>query len=262
MELPSIGFGLYKVPADQTFDVVTSGIEAGYQLIDGGAFYGNERELGEAVRESGRRDELLVASKFWGDPVQTYDQVLADFDQTERDLGIGPVDFYLIHWPRPTRNQFVDVWRAFIRLQEEGRVRSIGVANFGAAELGRLMDETGVTPALNQVESHPWLPQHELRAFHAEHDIVTQAWSPLGRGRLLDEPTLISIADRHAVSVAQVVLRWHIQIGGAAVPKSVHIQRLRENRDVDRFHLDEEDMARIGALESGVRTGSSPADKQ
>lgn len=260
--LPSVGLGLYKVPIAQTSEVTLAGIEAGYRLIDGASFYGNERELGEAIRSSGRRDDLLVASKFWGDPVQSRAQALEDFTETERELGIGPLDLYLIHWPRSSRGAFVDVWRGFIELQQQGRVRTIGVANFEADDLRRLIDETGVVPALNQVESHPWLPQHALRSFHDEHGIVTQAWSPLGRGRLLDDPTLVRIAAKHAVSVAQIVLRWHLQLGGAAVVKSVHPERLRQNLDLDGFELDDDDLATIAALESGQRTGTHPRDRQ
>ena len=260
--LPALGFGLYKVPVEQTREVALAAIGAGYRLVDGAQFYGNERELGAAIRASGRRDELLVASKFWGDPVQSRAQALADFAQSERDLGIGPLDLYLIHWPRSTRGAFVDVWRGLIELQQEGRVRTIGVANFEIDDLRRLIDDTGVAPALNQVESHPWLPQHELRAFHAEHGIVTQAWSPLGRGRLLDDPTLTGIAAKHAVSVAQVILRWHLQLGGAAVVKSVHPDRLRQNLDLDGFDLDADDLTAVAALETGERTGTHPDDRQ
>lgn len=260
--LPAIGFGLYKVDPAETEAVVAAGIEAGYPLIDGGAFYDNEREVGRAVKASGRRDELLVASKVWGDPVQSYDQTLADFDRSAADLDIGVVDIYMIHWPRPARNAYVDVWRALIRLREEGRVRTIGVCNFDAEQLQRLEDETGVVPALNQVESHPWMPQHDLRDYHREHGIITQAWSPLGRGRLLEEPTLVEMADGLGVSVAQVVLRWHLQLGGAAVPKSRNADRLRANLDLDGFELSDEDMTRIAGLENGTRTGSDPKDRQ
>ncbi|GAA2884233.1 aldo/keto reductase [Microbacterium esteraromaticum] len=260
--LPALGFGLYKVPVEQTAEVALAAIEAGYRLVDGAQFYRNERELGEAIRESGRRDQLLVASKFWGDPVQSRAQALADFAQSEHDLGIGPLDLYLIHWPRSTRGTFVEVWRGLIELQQEGRVRTIGVANFEIDDLRRLIDDTGVAPALNQVESHPWLPQHELRAFHSEHGIVTQAWSPLGRGRLLDDPTLAGIAAKHSVSVAQVILRWHLQLGGAAVVKSVHPDRLRQNLDLDGFDLDADDLTAVAALETGERTGTHPRDRQ
>jgi 2,5-diketo-D-gluconate reductase A len=261
-QLPAIGFGLYKVPPEQTAHVVGAGLDAGYTLIDGAAFYGNEPELGAALRDSGRREDVLVTSKFWGDPVQSYDQALADFERTETDLDIGPVDIYMIHWPRPARGQYVDVWRALIRLREEGRVRAIGVANFDQQELTLLIEETGVVPVINQVESHPWLPQHELRAFHQEHGIITQAWSPLGRGRLLQDPTLVAIAAKHEVTPAQVVLRWHLSLGGAAIPKSTHTERLRENLALDGFALDATDLAAIAGLENGTRTGSDPKDRQ
>lgn len=260
--LPALGFGLYKVPVEQTAEVTLAGIDAGYRLVDGARFYGNERELGDAIRSSGRREDLLVASKFWGDPVQSGEQALADFADSERDLDIGPLDLYMIHWPRSTRGAFVDVWRTLIALQRAGRVRTIGVANFEPEDLRRLIDETGVAPALNQVESHPWLPQHELRALHAELGIVTQAWSPLGRGRLLDDPTLAGIAAKHSVAVAQVTLHWHLQLGGAAVVKSVHPERLRQNLDLDGFELDAADLAAIAALETGERTGTHPRDRQ
>ena len=259
--LPALGAGLYKVDPADTERVTLAAIDAGYTLLDGAWFYANEAELGAAVRHSGRRDELLIASKYWGDPVQSYDDVFREFAESEAALDIGPVDIYMLHWPRTVRGTFVDAWRALIRLQEEGRVVSIGVANFGEDELTRLIEETGVAPVINQVESHPWLPQRALRAFHAQHGIVTQAWSPLGRGRLLEEPLLVDLAARLGVSVAQLVLRWHLQMGGAAVPKSTHAERLRENLAVDGFTLDEDAMAAIASLESGLRTGTDPKDR-
>ena len=265
--LPLIGLGLYKVESADTTRVVADGVDVGYRLLDGAAFYGNERELGDAVRQTGLRPgaapqgELRVASKVWGDPVMSYDQTLRDFDSTERDLGFAP-DLYLIHWPRASRDEYVNVWRALIRLREEGRVRTIGVCSFNETELTRLIDETGVAPALNQIESHPWLPQLPLREFHAEHGLLTQAWSPLGRGRLMADPMLGRIAQTHQVSVAQVILRWHLQLGGAAVPKSTHRDRLARNLDLDGFVLTDEEMAAIAGLESGERTGSHPDSRQ
>ena len=261
--LPAIGFGLYKVDDADTLRVVPEALDAGYRLIDGAQFYGNERALGRAYAAAGRPAGVQVASKFWGDPVQSYEQVFADFAGTEADLDLGrPLDLYLSHWPRPSRGASVDVWRALIELRAAGRVRSIGVANFRAHEIERLIDETGVVPVLNQVESHPWLPQHELRAFHERHGIVTQAWSPLGRGRLLGDPVLGAIGERYGVTAAQVILRWHRQLGGAAVPKSVTPARLRQNLDLDGFALDDADMARIATLASGERTGTDPADRE
>lgn len=263
--IPALGFGLYKVPLEETERVVTAGLEAGYRLIDGAEFYGNEREVGAAVRQAADggipRDELTLTSKFWGDPEQSADAARRAFDATERNVGTR-VDVYMIHWPRPARQRFVEVWRELIALQQEGRVRSIGVSNFTQAHIERLIDETGVTPAINQVESHPWLPQHELRAFHTANGIVTQAWSPLGRARVLDDPTIQGIARAHGVSPAQAIIRWHLQLGGSLIPKSTHPQRLRENRDIDGFTLGDHDMAQIAGLETGERTGTHPDERQ
>ncbi|WP_405216979.1 aldo/keto reductase [Agrococcus sp. Ld7] len=263
--IPALGFGLYKVPLEATEDVVAAGLDAGYRLIDGAEFYGNERELGAALAQASSagtdRDELTVTSKFWGDPEQTPAAARAAFKASEAALGTH-IDVYMIHWPRPARQRFVDVWRELIALQGEGRVRSIGVSNFTEAHLQRLMDETGVVPAINQVESHPWLPQHKLRAFHAEHGIVTQAWSPLGRARVLEDPTVQRIAADHGVSPAQAIIRWHLHLGGALIPKSTHPHRLRENLDVDGFSLSDDEMARIAGLETGERTGTHPDDRQ
>lgn len=265
-ELPAIGIGLYKVAPEDVSVTVRAAVASGYRHIDGARFYHNEPELGEAIRAARQeqgvaREELVVSSKFWGEPVQSYDEAMREFDRSYDDLGIGPLDLYYIHWPRPSQHAYVDTWRALVRLREEGRVRSVAVANFGAEEITRLIDGTGVVPVINQVESHPWLPQRELRAFHAAHGIVTQAWSPLGRGRLLTVPTLVDIAAKHQVTTAQVVLRWHLAVGGAAVPKSIHPERIASNIDLGGFTLDEEDMSRIAALEDGTRTGTDPKDR-
>lgn len=257
--LPALGFGLYKVDPAVTADVVVEGVEVGYRLVDGAEFYHNEREVGRALRRVDR-DRLTLTSKFWGEESQTPEAVLAAFDASQKALGTA-IDVYMIHWPRPARDQFVDVWRVLIELQHSGRVRTIGVSNFTAPHLQRLIDETGVVPAINQVESHPWLPQHELRAFHAAHGIVTQAWSPLGRGRLLADPTIGAIAERLEVSPAQVIIRWHLQLGGAAIPKSTNPERLRQNLDVDGFELTDFDMAAIAGMETGERTGTHPDER-
>ncbi|GAA2174126.1 aldo/keto reductase [Agrococcus versicolor] len=258
--IPAIGLGLYKVPPAEAARVIDDGLAAGYRLIDGAAMYDNEAEMGAAVRASGMRDALQVVTKFWGDPEQSYDAVLRDFAASEARMGLDVVDGYMIHWPRAPRDTYVETWRAFQALRDEGRVRWIAVANFGADELQRLFDETGEWPVINQVESHPWLPQHDLRAFHAKHGIVTQAWSPLGRGRLLDHPVLVAIADEVGATPAQVVLRWHLQLGGAAAPKSMHASRLAENI-APIAPLPDEAMERIAALESGERTGTAPEDR-
>jgi len=263
--MPALGFGLYKVPVADTERVVAAGLDAGYRMVDGAEFYGNDRELGNAIRtavdQGIPRAELTVASKFWGDPEQTPEAARAAFDATEAALG-SPVDLYMIHWPRPARERYVDIWRTLIDLRDEGRIRSIGVANFTKEHLRRLIEETGVTPTVNQVESHPWLPQHELRAYHREHGIITQAWSPLGRGRLLDDPTIREIAHTHQVTTAQAIIRWHLQLGGALVPKSTHPHRLKENLDVDGFTLTADEMSQMQALETGERTGTHPDERQ
>ena len=254
--LPGLGFGLYKVPPELTEQVIADGVAAGYRLVDGAEFYGNEEEVGRALQHVDRA-ALRVTSKFWGEESQSRGAVLRSFDASEKALDTH-IDIYMIHWPRPARNQYVDVWRTLIELRDAGRVTTIGVSNFTEAHIQRLIDETGVTPAINQVESHPWLPQHDLRAFHAAHGIVTQAWSPLGRGRLLEDPTLARIAAAHGVTVAQAIIRWHLQLGGAAIPKSVNPDRLRENLDVFGFRLTDDDMAAVAGLETGERTGSHP----
>lgn len=256
--IPAIGFGLYKVPGDDVGRVVADAIAAGYRLLDGAAFYSTEAELGRAVRESGKRRELVVTTKLWGEP-QGYDETLRAFDDSERALALGGVDICMIHWPRAPRNQYVETWRALISLRNAGRIRSIGVSNFNEVELTRLGDETGELPALNQIESHPWLPQHALRAFHAEHGIVTQAWSPLARSRLLDDVTLSDIGARRGATPAQVILGWHLALGGAAVPKTTHADRMREN--LIPAVLDSDDLDRIAALETGERTGTHPKDR-
>lgn len=257
--LPAIGFGLYKVDPEVTEDVIVAGVEAGYRLVDGAEFYHNEPQVGAGLRRVDR-GQLTVTSKFWGDDEMSRDAVMRSFDATEKALGTN-VDVYMIHWPRPKRNQYVDVWRGLIELRDAGRVRTIGVSNFTEEHLRRIIDETGVVPAINQVESHPWLPQHELRAFHDANGIVTQAWSPLGRGRLLEDPVIGGIAGRLGVSPAQAVIRWHLQLGGALIPKSTNPQRLRENLDVDGFELTDDDMAAIAGLATGERTGTHPDER-
>lgn len=258
--LPAIGFGLYKVSPEQAEQVIVDGVAAGYRLVDGAEFYHNENEVGRGLKQVDR-SKLRVTSKFWGEESQSRDAVLRAFDASEKALDTN-IDIYMIHWPRPARNQYVDVWRALIELRDAGRVSTIGVSNFTEAHVQRLIDETGEVPAINQVESHPWLPQHDLRAFHQKHGIVTQAWSPLGRGRLLEEPKLEELADRYGVTVAQVIIRWHLQLGGALLPKSTHPERLRQNIDVDGFELTADDMAVIASLETGQRTGTHPDDRQ
>ena len=256
--IPQLGFGLYKVPAADAARLCREAIAIGYRHLDTAAFYANEAEVGEAVRSAELpREELFVTSKVWKDD-NGYDSTLRAFDASMAKLGLPTLDLYLIHWPVPSTDLYVDTWRALVRLQQEGRVQSIGVANFHAHHIERLIAETGVAPVVNQVELHPWLPQAELRAFDAEHGIRTEAWSPLARGRVLDTPLLGDLADKHGRTPAQIVLRWHLELGNIVIPKASSAERLRENLDVFDFALDDEDMAAIATLETGERTGRDP----
>ncbi|MBB1483670.1 aldo/keto reductase [Tessaracoccus sp. MC1865] len=260
--MPALGFGLYKVPPEQTEEVVVAGVAAGYRLVDGAEFYGNEVELGNALRRVDiDRSLLTVTSKFWGEESQDRAAVLASFEATEKALGTA-VDVYMIHWPRPNRNQFVDVWRTLIELREAGRVRSIGVSNFTEEHIERIIAETGVAPVVNQVELHPYLQQEGLRNYHREHGIVTQAWSPLGRGHVLEDPLIRAIAARHGVTPAQAIIRWHLQLGNAVIPKSTNPERLRSNLEVEHFTLTDDDMAAVATLDRGQRFGTSPDERQ
>ncbi|SFR73270.1 Aldo/keto reductase [Agromyces sp. CF514] len=256
--IPQLGFGLYKVPAADATGLALAAVDAGYRHLDTAAFYANEAEVGRAVRETDvAREDLFITSKVWKDD-NGFDATLRAFDASMARFGLDAIDLYLIHWPVPSTDLYVDTWRALVRLQAEGRVHSIGVSNFHVHHVDRIVAETGVAPAVNQVELHPWLPQRELRADHAARGVLVEAWSPLARGRVLDDPTLALIAARHDRSPAQVVLRWHMQQGVIAIPKASSPARLRENLDVFDFELDEVDLAAIAALESGERTGRDP----
>ncbi|MET0726640.1 MAG: aldo/keto reductase [Leifsonia sp.] len=256
--IPRLGFGTYKIPTTETVAAVEAAIATGYRHIDTAKLYGNEREVGQAVRGSGLlRGDLFVTTKLWNDD-HGFDATLRAFDASMDALDLPWLDLYLIHWPQPRQDLYVQSWRAIIRLREEGRVRSIGVSNFHSHHLQRLIDETGVMPVVNQVELSPWLQQADLRAFHASHGIVTEAWSPLGRGRAASDPTLTAIGERHGVSSTQVAIRWHLQVGNVVIPKSTHPQRIAENADVFGFTLTDDDMAQIAALDAGERTGRDP----
>jgi len=256
--IPQFGFGVFQIPPAATAEAVTTALELGYRHIDTAAIYGNEAEVGEAIAASGiPRDELFVTTKLWnGD--QGYDSALSAFEVSAGKLGLDVVDLYLIHWPVPARDRYVESWRALARLKEDGRVRSIGVSNFQPAHLRRLFDEVGVVPSVNQVELHPYLQQAELRAFHAEHQIVTEAWSPLAQGLVLDDPALVEIAAAHGKTSAQVVLRWHIQLGNVVFPKSVTPARIAENLELFDFELSGAEMETIAGLERAERTGFDP----
>ncbi|MHA7305168.1 aldo/keto reductase [Arthrobacter sp. TMN-49] len=256
-----LGYGVYKVPADDCVDLVATALDTGYRTVDTAALYGNEEGVGAAiagaVAAGTPREELFVTSKVWNTE-QGYDATLAAFDATMDRLGLDYLDMFLIHWPCPERQLFIPTYKALESLYQQGRVRAIGVSNFEAEHLEQLLDACQVVPAVNQVELHPRLPQTELRALHAELGIATQAWSPLARGAILDDPVLAELATAHARTVAQIVLRWHVQSGHLVIPKASSARRLRENLHVFDFSLSEPDMARIAALESGQRSGSDP----
>ncbi|WP_026411105.1 aldo/keto reductase [Actinomadura oligospora] len=256
--MPQLGFGVFQVPDQETTAAVTAALEAGYRSIDTAAIYGNERGVGQALAASGiARDELFVTTKLWNED-QGHDRTLAAFDASLDRLGLDHVDLYLVHWPTPARDLYVETYRALEKILADGRARAIGVSNFQVPHLRRLTDHTGVTPAVNQVELHPGLQQAGLRAFHAEHGIATEAWSPLAQGAVLGDEAVVRIAGAHGVSPAQVVLRWHLQVGNVVIPKSVTPARIRQNLDVFGFELGDADMAALAGLDRGLRTGPDP----
>jgi len=256
--IPQLGFGVFKVPDEETAAAVRHALAAGYRSIDTAKLYANERSVGVAIAESGiPRDELFVTTKLWnGD--QGYDKALAGFDRSLRELGLDHVDLYLIHWPTPARDLYLETWRALEKLLADGRTRAIGVSNFQPDHLRRLLDNSNVVPAVNQIELHPYLQQRELREFHAQHGIATEAWSPLARGELLADPTIVALAEAHHRTPAQVVLRWHLQLGNIVIPKSVTPERIRENIALSDFVLSGADLDAISGLDNGTRVGPHP----
>ncbi|MEU8690625.1 aldo/keto reductase [Streptomyces sp. NPDC048665] len=260
IEMPQLGFGVWQVPDDDAERAVTTALAAGYRSIDTAAIYGNEEGTGKALAASGvPREELFVTTKLWNAD-QGYDATLRAFDTSLAKLGLDHVDLYLIHWPLPSRDTYVDTYRALEKLYADKRVRAIGVSNFLPEHLERLIAETSVIPAVNQIELHPHLQQHAARAFHAEQGIATEAWSPLGQGKgLLEVPAIVAIAQKHGRTPAQVVLRWHVQLGTIVIPKSVTPSRIKENIEVFDFSLDDEDLAAISALNEDRRIGPDPA---
>jgi 2,5-diketo-D-gluconate reductase A len=256
--IPQIGFGVFLVTEDETYDVVAHALKSGYRSIDTAAAYGNEEPTGRAVRESGLgRSEVFVTTKVWND-AQGYDSTLRAFDDSMGRLGFEYLDLYLIHWPAPKRDRYTETWRALENLKADGRVGSIGVCNFQIPHLQRLLDEFDVAPAVNQIELHPQLTQERLREFHAEHGIVTEAWSPIARGRLLSDRVITAIAERYERTPAQVILRWHLQLGNVVIPKSVTPKRIEENVDILGFELGDDAMAQISSLNKNKRVGPDP----
>ncbi len=246
--IPQLGFGVFQIDPGETAEAVSRALKIGYRHIDTAEMYRNEKGVGEAVRSSGiPREQIFVTTKLWNED-QGYDSALRAFEASLGRLGLDYVDLYLIHWPAPRRDRYVASWRALEKLYADARARAIGVSNFQVDHLKRLLAETDAVPAVNQIELHPRLQQEELRAFHAEQAIVTEAWSPLAQGELLEEPTIRAIAAAHGKSAAHVILRWHLQLGACPLPKSATPQRQRENIDVFGFELDEPEMTAITAL--------------
>ncbi|MGV9194299.1 aldo/keto reductase [Microbacterium sp. MC2] len=253
-----LGLGTYNLRGDEGIDAIVSAVETGYRVLDTAVNYENEAEVGEAVRRTGIRDELIVTTKVPGRD-HGFDETIRSAQGSLQRLGLEKIDLYLIHWPNPSVDKYVETFRAMIALRDEGQVGSVGVSNFTEPMLTRLIDETGVTPAVNQVEMHPYFPQAALRAFHTAHGIRTESWSPLARRtELLSEKVVADIAAAHGVSPTQVVLRWHVQLGSTPIPKSAHPQRQRENADVFDFTLTEDEIAALSGLERGRLWGGDP----
>ena len=256
--IPQIGFGVWQVPDDIVVDATLTAFAAGYRHVDTAAVYENERGVGEAIARSGlTRDEIFLTTKVWNTD-HGYDQTLRAFDKSTHLLGVDEVDLYLVHWPAPTTGNYLQTWRAVMALHEQGRARSIGVSNFHEPYLSSIIAETGVVPVVDQIELHPWLPQAPLRSFAADLGILIEAWSPLASGELIDNPQLIEIAAKYAKSTAQVMIRWHVQLGTVVLPKSVTPDRIRQNIEVFDFELTPEHMAAIDNLANGHRTGPNP----
>ena len=258
VEIPQLGFGVFLVKPEETVKAVLTALEIGYRHIDTAEMYHNEKEVGEAIKQSGLdRSEVFVTSKLNNNHIG-FDAALVAFDETLAALGLEQLDLFLIHWPLATVRDFVETWKAFERIYANGGARAIGVSNFQVAHLKRLFQETEIVPAANQIEAHPYLTQEELLAFDAEHRIATEAWSPLGRGAVLEDPVILEIGAAKDKTAAQVVLRWHIQRQSIIFPKSVTPARVRENFQIFDFELSADEMAQISALNRDQRVGPDP----
>ena len=259
VQIPQLGFGVFQVPPEETAEAVQAALEVGYRHIDTAEMYGNEKGVGEGIRASGiPREEVFVTSKL-NNGFHAHDDALKAFDGTLDALGSDYVDLFLIHWPLPGIDvDYVETWTAMEEIYRSGRARSIGVSNFKEHHLRKLFGATEVRPAVNQIEVHPYLTQDPLRAFDAEHEIATEAWSPIAQGKVLDDPAIVRVAERHGKTPAQVTLRWHVQRGDIVFPKSVTRSRIEENFDVFDFELSEDDMREITTLNRDERTGPDP----
>jgi 2,5-diketo-D-gluconate reductase A len=258
VQIPQLGFGVFQIKPEDTVQATLSALEVGYRHIDTAQMYGNEKEVGQAVRESGlAREDVFVTSKLNNNKHDRGDALKA-FDQTLADLGFDYLDLFLIHWPLPAVGNFVDTWRTMEEIYQSGRVKAIGVSNFHGQHLRRVLDETEVVPAVNQIEVHPYLTQNEVRAFDAQHGIATEAWSPIAQGDVLGDPVITRIAQQVDRTPAQVVLRWHVQRGDIVFPKSVTRSRVEENFDIFDFELSDGDVTAITNLNRDQRTGPDP----
>jgi 2,5-diketo-D-gluconate reductase A len=258
IQVPQLGFGVFQVPPENTQSTVEQALEAGYRHIDTAAAYRNEKGVGAALAASGLpREDVFITTKLWNED-QGHDSTLIAFEASLKRLGLDHVDLYLIHWPVPIKDRFVDTWRAFERIYEEEAARTIGVSNFRVEDLERLEVETDTRPTVNQIELHPGFQQAQLRRWHAEHQIATEAWSPLAQGNLLEHEMIVRIADRHDRTPTQTILRWHLELGNVVIPKSVTPERIRENLELFDFELSDEDMAEFAKLDRGERIGPDP----
>jgi 2,5-diketo-D-gluconate reductase A len=257
--IPQLGFGVFQIDPAETQAAVEKALEVGYRHIDTARIYGNEEGVGAALKATGLADEVFVTTKLWNDD-QGHDSTLKAFDTSMGKLGIDVLDLYLIHWPTPGRGRYVETWKAFEQIKADGRVRSIGVSNFRVQDLQRLADEGLTTPSVNQIELHPALTQDVLRAYHAEHGIVTEAWSPLAQGKVLDEPAVVEIAEAHDATPGQVVLAWQLALDNVVFPKSVTPERIADNFAATEVSLSDDELERISAINRDERTGPDPAE--
>lgn len=257
--IPQVGLGVWQTPNDEAAPAVKAALSAGYRHVDTAAVYENEEGVGEGIRQSGiNRSDIFLTTKLWNTE-QGYDQTLKAFDASLKRLGTNYVDLYLIHWPSAHRGLFVDTWKAFVKLKEEGRAKSIGVSNFYPEHIEKIVAETGVVPVINQIELHPDFQQRAARAFHEKHGIATQSWSPLGQGKLLGHPAIADIAAKLGRTAAQVIIRWHIDNGLVVIPKSVTPSRIAENFNVFDFKLSADDQDTLNGLDdAGARIGPDP----
>lgn len=256
VSIPQFGLGVFQVPPAQTVENVLHAFNVGYRHIDTARAYQNEAQVGQAVKASGlSREEVFITTKLWNTDQAN---ALATLKDSLNLLETDYVDLYLIHWPAPGRGHYVDAWKALVEAQQQGLARAIGVSNFQASHLREIVEATGVTPAVNQIELHPYLTQHGLRREHADRGIVTEAWSPLAQGAVLDDPVITEIAAAHNRTPGQIVLRWHVELGNVVFPKSLTPSRIEENIDIFDFELSADEVARIEALDRGHRTGPDP----